>query len=156
MIHGHARRAPAPRAPARAQDGRAAVAATPARTPVLCCALLCAGLLGLPACVLATDAQSMLGRVRQDQQFLQQQTQVAQTLLSVERSRMLNSQSEIRLLPSPRFELIRREASTGDGRIEQYRSELDRLSARARALEAQRRSLEHQQRTRALPPLDAP
>ena len=118
-------------------------------------------LLGSPAWAADTAlqlrrAQSSPARVAQDQQFVYQQAQIAQTLLRVEESRRLVTQSPTELLPPPRFELIQRDERASSLRVQQFQEELDRLHARYRELDDQRRWLDQTRNTRMLQRIEDP
>jgi len=101
------------------------------------------------------SAQSSLARNALDQQFVQGQAQMAQTLLRIEESRRLNQQSYVRLLPAARVDLMPREEYAAPERAQKYAQELQQLSDRLRELETQRKALVQMQSTRrTLPILD--
>jgi hypothetical protein len=85
---------------------------------------------------------SSLARNAADQQFVQQQAQIARTLARVEESRRLNAQSHVRLASPPRLDLAAPRKGVGHAaHAQRYAQDLDQFSDRLRALEAQRRTL---------------
>ena len=87
------------------------------------------------------STQALLSRNAQDQQFVQNQAQSAQTRARIEESRRLNQQSYVRLPTAPRVDLLPREEYAGSARTQTHAEELDQFAGRLRELETQRRAL---------------
>ena len=106
--------------------------------------LLAIALFGSPVCAgdfRIRSTQSLLSRNAQDQQFVQNQAQSAQTLARIEESRRLNQQSYVRLPAVPRVDLVTREGYAGSARMQTHAEALDPFEDRLRDLETQRRAL---------------
>ena len=102
--------------------------------------LLCASV--WPAETLDQQArriEAALGRITQEQQALYQQFQMIQQLRTNEERQLLPIPTTVP--PSPNYEDITRDQYTRAQRVRDLQSELDRLYARYRELEEQKRPL---------------
>lgn len=85
--------------------------------------------------------ESALTRIAQDQQSVYQQFQMVQVLLRSEESGIQPLQSYTPPASPPNYDDVKREESERRARIKQHQGELERLFARYRELEEQKKGL---------------